>query len=406
LVVAVVGWGVGCSGGDPETAAATTTTTAAGAVTVEEAAGAYAECRGGAGVDLPDPEIEADGSVYFDLAASGATDEEMAAGQEVCQPIMEAVVPEGEAHEIERADPSWEEVAVSADCECADGSDYKLFSRPASTDRVVLFLDGGGACYSAETCDPDGLNEYQTQVDEPNGEGIFDFDNEANPFAGDSFVYAPYCTGDVFLGDKTAEYTDDLTIQHKGYVNGTAALDYLATTYPDATEVVVVGASAGAVSAPLYGGLVADRLPDAKVTVIADSAGSYPDVPEMNVIPQAWGWDDEVFAAGLYIAAGRDHPDITFARYDHAFDENQALHIEQAGVDAEDLVGMIDANEQQIEASGIDLHSYTAPGDDHVVFDNDSFYSEDVDGVALVDWATALVTGEPPDDVHCAACEA
>jgi hypothetical protein len=34
----------------------------------------------------------------------------------------------------------------------------------------------------------------------------------------------------------------------------------------------------------------------------------------------------------------------------------------------------------------------------------DSFYEEEVDGVALVDWVTSLVAGEAVDDVHLTDC--
>ncbi len=87
----------------------------------------------------------------------------------------------------------------------------------------------------------------------------------------------PYCTGDVHIGNATAEYSPELTVQHKGWVNGTAARDYLAENFPDAAQVVVVGASAGSIAAPLYAGSISDLLPDAQITVLADSSGAYPD---------------------------------------------------------------------------------------------------------------------------------
>jgi hypothetical protein len=81
-----------------------------------------------------------------------------------------------------------------------------------------------------------------------------------------------------------------LSIQHKGYVNGTAALDHLAATFPRATEVVVMGESAGSVATPLYAGLVSDRLPDARITVLANGSCSHPDLPDINRrLAAAWG---------------------------------------------------------------------------------------------------------------------
>ncbi|HEU0042633.1 MAG TPA: hypothetical protein VFQ15_09805, partial [Jiangellaceae bacterium] len=74
------------------------------------------------------------------------------------------------------------------------------------------------------------------------------------------------------------------------------------------------------------------------------------------------------------------------------------------GLPASDLLARMDANEAQIEAAGVPLHSYTAPGEDHVILTDGPFYTEEVDGVAFVDWVTRLVAGEPVDDVHCTDC--
>ncbi len=188
----------------------------------------------------------------------------------------------------------WVEVVSGGDCQCSDGSAFSFWAREADPAKVVVFLQGGGACFSAETCDPaNGL--YRTAVTGgPNPEGVFDFENPRNPFADYSAVYIPYCTGDVHIGNATTEYADGLTIQHKGYANGTAALDHVAATFSDATDVVVLGESAGSIAAPLYAALVADRLPEADITVVADGSGSYPDDPALNEIFAAWGAGDVV----------------------------------------------------------------------------------------------------------------
>jgi hypothetical protein len=93
-----------------------------------------------------------------------------------------------------------------------------------------------------------------------------------------------------------------------------------------------------------------------------------------------------------------------FARYDHAYDEDQASHLELVGEPVKDLLALIDANEEQIEDAAVNLLSYTAPGKDHVIFDNESLYAETVNGIALVDWVARVVEGEPVDDVHCTDC--
>ncbi len=123
------------------------------------------------------------------------------------------------------------------------------------------------------------------------GIGIFDFTNPDNPFADYSFIWVGSCTGDAFIGDATQEYSPELTVEHDGYTDGTAALNYLAQTYPDAEQIVVVGKTAGSVAAPIYGGLVADLLPNAHVTVFGAQSGAWPDKPESNtdILDARWG---------------------------------------------------------------------------------------------------------------------
>jgi len=95
------------------------------------------------------------------------------------------------------------------------------------------------------------------------------------------------------------------------------------------------------------------------------------------------------------------------ARIDYAFDPNAARTVEAlTGLDASNLVALIDANEAAIEEAGVVMHSYTAPGEEHGIFEYDTFYELEVNGVTLVDWVTALLAGESLDDVHCDECVA
>jgi hypothetical protein len=319
------------------------------------------------------------------------------------------------------AERTWKKVVPGGDCHCSDGSEFSFWVREASPQKVVFYLQDGGACFSAETCAPEN-DLYNIRVDEgPTGQGgMFDFADERNPFADHSVIYVPYCTGDAHIGNATTEYAPGLTVHHNGYVNGTAALDHLAATFPGATDIVVVGESAGSVASPLYAGLIADRLPDARITVLAHGSGAYPDVPRFNETIAAWGfrnaaptWPEnggptakQWSFPGLFIQSGRHDPDIVFARFDYAYDETQAGWFEVLGIRAEDLLSRVETNETQIENGGVNVHSYIAPGYEHVVLSDGPFYTETVNGAKLVDWVSRLIKGEPVDDVHCRQCRA
>lgn len=321
--------------------------------------------------------------------------------------------------------PRWTETSVEG-CVCSDGSPLKIYERVADPTKVVLYFEGGGACFSAATCDPNGSPTYTVNHDGMTARslaplrGYFDASNPENPIAGDSIVYVPYCTGDVHEGNVTKDYGGGVVVEHRGYANATKALDYLVAQYPNAQQVVVTGESAGSVPTALFGALVADRLPDASVVTFGDSSGAYPDADPINaVIGGAWG-----FPAGVpdwpeldgltveqwslpeqVIYAGHHAPQVRFGRFDHAFDHVQSQFDALAGIPADELVTVIDATEQQIEDGGVQVASYVAPGDMHTIAGTDDFYTMEVDGVRLVDWFAALINDpEPPPDVHCTTC--
>jgi Pectinacetylesterase len=320
----------------------------------QAAAFKFSECMREHGIDdYPDPTVEPDGGIHFEGIPGDPSSEQFQAAKEACQPILDEAPPQG-AGGSKQVEPGpedstpagWERVVPGGQCRCADGSDYSFYVHQANPTKVVFFLDGGGACWSAATCAPASGNEYQMSVEAPNGEGVFDFTDERNPFADYSFVFVPYCTADLHVGTATTEYAPDLTIHHKGYVNATTALDYLVEKFPGATHVVVIGVSAGSVTSALYAGLASDRVPKANITVFADSSGSYPDVPALNEIlaGSAWGaskvlpdWsknarqtDAQWSAPGLVIQTWRHDANIVFARYDHAYDQDQASHLAPA----------------------------------------------------------------------------
>ncbi|MFC4591686.1 pectinacetylesterase family protein [Sphaerisporangium corydalis] len=332
---------------------------------------------------------------------------------------------------VETGTHAWEQIVPGGECRCADGGTFSFWERRADPARVVLFLNGGGVCWDATMCaftstGQPGENAFYDWNDQggqrpyDQRSGFFDLTRAGNPFAGYSIIYVSSCTGDAHLGDVARTYSPTLTVQHRGYVNGTAALAHLATHYPDAAQVVVIGKTAGSIAAPLYGGLVADRLPHAKVTVFGAQSGAWPGDPGFNakVLGRAWGAYDAAPAwatDGLtvrgwgiprfWVQAARHAPDLVLARFDYAFDPAAAVEATRwMPGDPPDLLAVIDANEAAIEAAGVTLHSYTAPGAAHGLFEFDRFYDLEVRGVHLVDWLGRLTTGEPPGDVHCGDC--
>jgi hypothetical protein len=318
----------------------------------------------------------------------------------------------------------WERVVPGGDCECAFGGEFAYWVHHGDPTKVVLYFQGGGACFNADTCRP-GSDTFKSATgpeDDPSlrPAGLLALDDPRNPVAGWSIVFVPYCTGDVFLGAKTTQYADDVTVHHLGAVNARAALAGLAAMFPDTTQLLVTGESAGGVPVPLFAGEAHDVLPNTTISALADSSGAYPDVPAVNAtIGSVWGTLDAAppwpeFAGltaeqysipGLFVLAGHHAPAIRFARHDYAFDETQAFFGSLAGFDTSNLVQLIDQNEQQIEAGGVDVAGYVAPGTSHTVIGRPELYTETVNGVPFVGWVGDLVAGRPTADVHCEDCQ-
>ena len=356
-------------------------------------------------------------------ASSDPTTTSSPATSAITEVASGATAPEVTAAPAAPPTTTWQKVTTSAECMCADGSPYSYWIHQGASDKVVFFLEGGGACFDAATCAYDS-GIYRSKLgaaDDPNGfsSGVFDFGDARNPLADYSFVFAPYCTGDAHLGDATHQYGPDLTIEHKGSVNASTALRALADQFPNTTQLVVTGESAGSIPTPVYAGMAHDLLPNAAITVLADGSGAYPDIPALNAAVGAlWGteaaippWPENAGMTAadwsfpdLFVQAAKHDPEIIFGRHDYAFDVVQQSFLGGVGVPAADLVTLIDANETQIELGGVDLRSYIAPGASHTVLSRVSFYAETVEGVPLVDWVTDLIRRKPDPDVHCAIC--
>jgi hypothetical protein len=127
-----------------------------------------------------------------------------------------------------------------------------VISKGTSTD-VVVFLEGGGACWDYATCavaktasyGPFGATEAQAVQTLATG-SILDR-SVLGPLGlgAATLVYVPYCTGDVHAGDKVTTYAAGVTWHHQGHANVMAYLKRLGATLTNPGKVVVAGRSAG-----------------------------------------------------------------------------------------------------------------------------------------------------------------
>jgi hypothetical protein len=180
-------------------------------------------------------------------------------------------------------DRTWHYVELPG-AECANGSTLGIgLNLDPSADRVVVFLQGGGACWDVATCVlldtashlNDTLDEA-TVLGEARSAGGFILDREdaTNPYRDQSYVYVPYCTGDVHAGDTVTDYSTPRTmasIHHRGAHNVELVLSRLATTLPALDRVTMAGESAGGYGVTVNAFRARLAFPDARVDVLDDS---------------------------------------------------------------------------------------------------------------------------------------
>lgn len=216
---------------------------------------------------------------------------------------------------------------------CGDGTPgyYSLVLR-SGAENLLIYMQGGGACWDNRTCNLGlaQLSRPQTGTDFHSGKGIFNSQHKENPFGKDyNIAYIPYCTGDVFTGNKINNYgtaAQPKTVRHLGYDNVLKTMKELKRHFPNPSKAVLLGVSAGGIGAYYHMGTLVKTYPKSQKYVISD-AGTPFEPPFVNKtkyekITAAWGAKDTlpqkfrsspVTSFGELIEYNRFHyPDVRF----------------------------------------------------------------------------------------------
>jgi hypothetical protein len=316
------------------------------------------------------------------------------------------------ADEPPRIERVWQRIEPGGATRCARGGKYAFWLRRADPKRLLIFFQGGGGCFSRETCEP-GSRWFDDRVDafdDPRTSGgIFDYLNPANPFRDYSVVYIPSCTGDVHTGSRLVRY-GSIRVHQKGFVNARAALARAYAEFPHPETVLVTGCSAGSVGSAFHADAIIRRYREARVTQVGDSLAFVFPRP-INLAD--WGthehfpswfrpsrprerWTMVDFLQGLT----RAYPQRVVARFNHAADEVQAEFYAAVGGERRDFARRLRAAERQLKRIP-NYRSYLACGTGHCALQTSEFYFLRVRGARLRDWVARLAAGR---DVGCPVC--
>ncbi len=302
---------------------------------------------------------------------------------------------------------TWADFPNSA---CGNGAPTGVGINISTNSRdVFIFLMGGGACWDSLTCAfaasnlDTGYGATDFAQEQTLRAALFYRGEPANPFKDMSFVFVPYCTGDVHVGDNVMNYPavgaqiPARTVHHKGRTNLDAFLLRLHDTFPDAQRVFLAGSSAGAFGAQLNFARVAATWPNAEVHVLADCAQI---VNPSGTLYSQWraAWNLEVPSA----CVGCETDLSLFPKFLHDSAPNRRFGLlaytqdgtlrQFAGYDA----ATFEQRTLALSASAYDTTSnakyFIVAGSDHVMLDN-LLQLQGPGGASLLSWIQAFVSG-------------
>lgn len=326
---------------------------------------------------------------------------------------------------------------LTASCSRAPGANaaFHFWARRGSTNKLVVFFEGGGACWDSATCSlpitansqPGAPGLYKAEIlpsDDPTRlSGIFAVGDARNPLKDWSMVYVPYCTGDIHSGSKSTGYTSivngqPFTIEHRGADNFRLILRWMRDNFDSSTEqILVTGSSAGGYGAVTHFPAVREAWPGARAAMLDDAGQGV--APASFQAPRNTNWNFQLSAA-VYGANPQDtttseivkrladkYPNDRFAQYTTATDlvQMQFYDIQVNGLTGTQgtactgwINGMLAGLQVNQQASN--FRSYLAAGTSHTILRGTSpdaagvplfFRETSAGGTPFTDWLAALV---------------
>jgi hypothetical protein len=265
---------------------------------------------------------------------------------------------------------------------------------------------GGGACWDALTClggtasnVKDAVGEAEVMADVPRVKALFDRDVAQNPFKDASFVFIPYCTGDLHAGDSQKTYsfvTKSTTIRHRGARNADAVVKRLLATYATPPKLFVTGASGGGYGAMLNYHRFKTAWPQTRIDILNDcgppvdpSGSTWNDMRDawkLELPPGCTGCETEASKLLPYLASVM--PQSRMAMLDFMQDKTISAFTLRLAADFEQRLVALRG------AAAPRQRMYYVGGDSHVLLKQNPLPTAS-SGVELYTWLTRFATDDP-----------
>ena len=289
---------------------------------------------------------------------------------------------------------------------CLRGTEYRVLVHHGTTNKVLLYLEGGGACWNYQNCWASPLAKLT--ADPLFGPvGILDLDNPANPFHDWNVVYAPYCDGSVFAGDNIVDYQDNPAYHtfHHGAQNVSAAVTLMRDQFPDPEQIVVSGSSAGGYGTFSGYGVTRVAYPDTQILVLNDSG---PGIQNPNATQDIqdrqtnWKFNDHIPASCTrcseqvtYLSEWGIERDPTL-RVGYYSNLQDSVIRSFNRLSAEEFEALLREVTDDVHSRQPDrFKRFFVQGASHTILELPGFYTSEIAGHSLRDWTADLLTDGP-----------
>ncbi len=327
--------------------------------------------------------------------------------------------------------------------QCVRGTDYSFFVKRGTVNKVLMYYQGGGACWDRTTCslelctqeaggNPSTSSSYQY--------GLGNTDNPDNPFKDWHVVVVAYCSCDVHLGSAFQWFAPGENVIYNGRHNASLAEKWAREHFVNPDEVFSTGSSAGSMGALANAySLIENVWPASKFHVMGDGFVGVTPPGFVAEYVTRWGgltgelqpyvpgfdqslteYDDQAMIR-MVNALATNYPAANIAMYTTAYDsvsgQNQFYQVMKHPGDVgawgqwwTDTCEVNDGMHEYLEAmgEGVDnFHYYMGAGSRHTGFGADKLYVDTTGGVPVfVDWLNDVMSGDPNLDsaVVCTDC--
>lgn len=281
---------------------------------------------------------------------------------------------------------------------CLTGGQFQVNVREGSSDQVLLYMQGGGACWDYLTCYV--LGTATTGANGAVEAGALDIDNPDSPFKDWDIVYVPYCDGSVFTGDATVDYNGERTFHH-GLRNLSVAVDAIKDNFPDASRIVVAGSSAGGYGTFAGYGVTRVAFPDTPILILNDSGPGLQNLDaSQDVLDRTANWNftqrippsctecDVQYTYLLDWAFQRDSK-LRTALYSYQQDGVISFFIDLDGPAYQSLLLSVTADVRDRDPGRFER--FFPLGTNHTVLLSPEFYTQSIRGTSLLDWTNEFL---------------